>query len=140
MLLTLDYHALLNSGLLCRLALFAQAKLAEPLPRVDAVVVAVAEHELHAVAADVFGTEHRKVVGDRSRIEYTKSGHFTHAVGAQALRPQILDRVDTHVAVVPSDRDLVRASFLYLEWVRHRGCQWSVVSGQLQSNLVTLRG
>src|SRR6266478_6368998 len=120
LLLTHRLSRLLSSRLLCRLALFAQAKLAEPFPRVDAVVVAVAEHELHAVAADVFRAEHRKVLGDRSRIEYTKSGHLTDAVGAQALGPQILDRVDTHVAVVPSDRDLVRASFLYLEWVRHK--------------------
>src|SRR5882724_7284770 len=121
LLLTHRLSRLLSSRLLCRLALFAHAKLAEPLPSVDAVVVAVAEHELHAVAADVFGAQHRKVVGDRSRIEYTKSGHFTDAVGTQALRPQILDRIDTHVAVVPSDGDLVRASLLYLEWVGHSG-------------------
>lgn len=103
----------------CLSALIARAKLAEPFPRVDPVVVTIAEHELNTVSADVIGAEHCKIVGDGSRIEDTKPGYFAHAVGAQALGPQVLDRVDAHVSIVPSDGDLVRPGFLYLKRVWH---------------------
>src|SRR4030095_15422856 len=100
-------------------AVFAATKLAETLPGVDSVVVTVAKHKLHAVSDDVLGAEHRKIVGDSSWIKYAKAGHFADAVGAQTLGPQVLDRIDAHVTIVPPDSNLVRTGLLYFKRVWH---------------------
>ena len=109
--------------LLRALAFNAQTKLSQSLPRINAVIVPVAEQEFHTVASYVFGAQDCKVLGDRSRIEYAQACHFADAVSAQALRSQVLDRIDAHVIVVPSNCDLACAGLLYFKWCRHSGRQ-----------------
>lgn len=113
-------RSILFRRLSCGFAVFAQAKLAQPLPGIDSVIVSVAERELHAVAANVFRAEHRKIVGHGLRIEYAKAGHLTNAVGAHALGSKILDRVDADVTVIPSNSYFGRACLLYFEWCGHK--------------------
>ncbi len=63
-------------------ALLAQTEITEPLPGIDAIVVTVTKQELYSIATHVFGAEYRKIVRNRSRIEYAHAGHFADAVGA----------------------------------------------------------
>src|SRR6185369_2925927 len=44
------------------IAFFTAAKLSQPLPRVYAVIVPIAEHEFHTVAAHVLGVQHSQIV------------------------------------------------------------------------------
>ena len=94
-------------------AFFAPAELPKTFPRIYAVVVTVAEHEFHAVAPHVFGAEHRQIVGDRPRIEDSQAGNFAHAIRAHTLGTQVLDRIHTYVAVVPTHGDLTGSGLLY---------------------------
>src|SRR6185503_5610072 len=99
-------------------ALFTAAKLAQSFPRVYSVVVTIAEHEFHTVTPDVFGVQHRQVIGYCSRIEYAQARHLADAIRAHAFGPQIFDRVDAPTTIVPSYSDLVPGLF-YLERCRH---------------------
>src|SRR5262245_10158587 len=101
------------------LALFTQAKLAKPLPRVDAIVVPIAERKLHAIATHMLGTKNGQILGYCPRIEYPKPRHLADAVGTHTLRSEVLDRINADVTVIPSYRDLSRAGLLYLERCRH---------------------
>ena len=114
MSLRLEAGALLRRAL--RFAFVARADLAKPLPRVDSVVVPVAEHELNAVAPDVIGFQDRQVFGDRSRVEYAKPGYFAYAVCAHAFGAKVLDRKQAHMTVVPANGYLAGLRLLYLEW------------------------
>src|SRR5262245_34201169 len=72
-------------SLFCCRALIAQTKLAEPFPRKYSVVVTIAKHELHSVAANMLGAEHRQIVGDGSGVQYAQSGDLADAIGAHAF-------------------------------------------------------
>jgi len=100
-------------------AFVAKTKLPQSLPGIDAVIVPIAEHELHAVSSNMLRAQHRYVFGNRSRIEDTQARDFADAVGTQAFGSQIPDRVDAHVIVVPTDRDLC-AGLLYFNRCGHK--------------------
>jgi hypothetical protein len=56
--------------------------------------VAVAENELHAVAAYVLGPRHGYIFRNRFGIEHASAGQFVNATGAAALRAQELYGID----------------------------------------------
>jgi hypothetical protein len=78
--------------------------------------VAVAENELHSVAAYVLGLRHGYIFRNRPGVEHARAGQFVNATRAAALRAQELYGIDRNVVVVPSDGDLARSGLLYLYW------------------------
>lgn len=80
----------------------------------------IAEGEFDAVTADVFGAQHRQIVGYRSRIEDAQTGNFADAIRTQTLGTQILYSVDAQVAVIPGNGDLVWTCLFYFKRAGHQ--------------------
>ncbi len=106
-------------ALLIASARFALAQLAQSLPRINAVVVLVAESELHPVAPDMFGCRYGQVILKRARIKYAKASDFVDASRASALAPEISSMKYAHMAIVPPHGQFLRRGFFYLCRYRH---------------------
>jgi hypothetical protein len=89
----------------------------------DAGFMVVGKGEMESIIPNEIGSQSFQIGWYTLGIERSASGHFILASCAGTVLPQVTQREDAHVTVLPGDLELILSYFLKFDWLcRYHRC------------------